>query len=92
MPICPNCKKIINELEMVRTGVEKARFYIEGEFYDYEGETFDSDGDFLEFKCFECGETLFDDYDEAEQFLKDKDEVAEMVKEKLKQIKEKDEQ
>ena len=50
MSICKFCGKIIEELELVRTGVEKARFFInEKGFYDYEGETFDSDGDFLEF-------------------------------------------
>ena len=90
MAVCKFCGKIIEKLELVRTGVEKARFFInEKGLYDYEGETFDSNGDFLEFKCLECGETLFEDYEEAEQFLKDKDELQEIVAEKLKQIKEK---
>lgn len=83
MAVCKSCGKIINELEQVRTGVEKARFFIKDGFYDYEGETFDSDGDFLEFRCMECGESLFDNYEEAEEFLKNKDEVAEMVAKKI---------
>lgn len=85
--VCKFCGKIINELELVRTGVEKARFFIKDGFYDYEGGTFDSDGDFLEFRCMECNELLFENYEEAEAFLKEKDELQELVAEKLNKIK-----
>lgn len=82
--ICPKCKQKIEELELVRTGLEKARFYINKKgFYDYDNEDFESDGDFLEFRCWECGETLFEDYEEAEQFLKEKDKLKEIVAEKI---------
>lgn len=89
MSICPKCHKIITELDQVRTGIEKARFFIDKDgCYDYDDEEFDSDGDFLEFRCWECNEVLFKDYEEAEEFLKDKDELQEIVAEKLNKIKE----
>jgi ribosomal protein S27E len=87
MAVCKFCGEIIRELEQVRTGVETSRFFIEDNFATYEEEDFESDGDFLEFRCPNCSEVLFTDWDEAEQFLKEKDELQEMMVEKLNQIK-----
>ena len=88
MAVCPKCKKVINELEQVRTGVEKSRFFIKGHFGDYDSESFNSDGDYHEWICYECGETLFGDWEEATEFLKNKDELQELVAEKINMKKE----
>ena len=84
MAVCKFCKEIIRELKQVRTGVETGRFFIDKNGYaNYNLETFDGDGDFQEWKCYECGETLFEDWGEAEEFLKTKDELQELVAKKI---------
>ena len=86
MVVCPKCHKIIERLEQVRTGVEKSNFFIDvGGLATCDGENFESDGDFLEYRCWECSEVLFEDWDEAEEFLKNKDELQEIVAEKISQ-------
>lgn len=85
MPICKFCNKIIEHLERKATGVEKSRFFIENGSADYDDEEFESDGEFEMYMCPECSEELFDSWEQAEEFLKDKDKVAEMVAKKINQ-------
>ncbi len=88
MAICPKCKKVINELYQIRTGVESSRFFIDiSGVADCDEEEFDGNGDSNEFQCVECWEFLFEDWGEAEDFLKEKDELKELVVEKLEKIK-----
>jgi len=84
MPICKFCGKVIKELQQRRRGIEKSRFYIDDEGYStYSEEDFDSDGEYYEYRCYECDEILFDNWEEAEEFLKNEDKVAEMVAKKI---------
>lgn len=85
MAICPKCKKVITELLQRSTGIEASRFFIDNDIdiAIYNEEIFDGDGQMNEYECFECGEILFEDWDEAEKFLLNKDELKELVAEKI---------
>jgi len=85
MSICPKCKKIINHLREVRSGVEGCDMFWneKGNYLDYENEEFSGDGSVLLYYCPECSEELDFNDEEAEEFLKNKDEVAEMVAKKI---------
>ncbi len=88
MPICPNCKKIINHLQEMRTGYERCDMSVDKEGILYwKNEEFSGDDNLLEFYCPECSKELSFTEKEAEEFLKNKDEVAEMVLEKIEKIK-----
>jgi len=87
MAVCPKCKAVINDLDMRRTGREDARMFIEGDYALYDNEEFESDGEMSWYNCPECNEELFTDWDDAEKFLKEKDEFKEMVAEKIEKIK-----
>lgn len=87
MPICPKCKKIINYLEEVRTGYERSKMFVnEDKSIWWEDEEFSGDDNVLEFYCPECNEELDFTEEEAHNFLRNKDEVAEMVAEKINQF------
>ena len=92
MPICPKCHKKIDCLREVRSGVEKGEMFFdeEGGYIYWRNEEFESDGDVLEYYCPECDKELDFDEQEAEEFLKRKDELQEIVAEKLNKIKKND--
>lgn len=71
---------------MVRTGIEKSYFYVdEGEEYaTYDNENFEGDGITYIFRCENCREEIFYNWDDAEKFLKDRDELKELIAEKVK--------
>ncbi len=83
MAICPYCKKVIETLIQYREGTEYSNFFIneDGEA-DYEDEIFE-DEETSEYRCVECQKVLFYDWAEAEQFLKDTDELQEIIVEKI---------
>lgn len=85
MAICPRCNKIITHLEEVRSGVEKSEVFWnkEEKYLDWENEEFEGDGMVIQYYCPECNEELDINEDEVEQFLKNKDAVAEMVAKKI---------
>lgn len=84
MAICPKCKKVINHLHLSCSGIQESTFFInEDGVVVYEQDDFDSDGYDYDFKCSECWEVLFNDGIEAEDFLRDKDELKEIVAEKI---------
>ena len=69
-PVCPKCGSTIDYLINVCEEWAVYRFWING---DGEAEYEHTDtfpGDVSEFECPKCHETLFDDEDEAEAFLK----------------------
>ncbi len=88
MSICPKCKAKIDSLRQVTTGIEKCDiFFNEKEgWIDWKNEKFESDGIIRIFYCPECDEELNLDDEEAEQFLLEKDELKEIIVEKIKQI------
>jgi len=83
--VCPKCKKKIEYLNQRTTGVEKCEvFFNEKENYiDWRDEEFDSDGIVLLFNCPECDNELDFGEEEAHKFLKEKDELQELVAEKI---------
>jgi len=91
MAVCPKCKKVINELSHRVSGISTSRFFIndEGDF-DEDEEDFDSDGWDSEYSCPKCWEVLFEDYSDAQDFLIEKDELKEVVAEKITKIKQND--
>ncbi len=88
MSICPKCKKEIDYLNNYTSGENK---------YNFDGDNYNQDGDFQpdykvnDFECPECSEILFTDEVKAIAFLKNEDELQSIIKEKIKQIKEKNE-
>ncbi len=90
-PICPKCLKKIEYLRQVSSGIEKCDiFFNEKEgWVDWRNEEFESDGIVRIFYCPECNEELDLNDEEAEQFLEEKDELKEIVAEKMKQINDK---
>lgn len=83
-PICPKCKQEINWLkaysETKYTLAENEQGVLEYKrMYDVDY--------FISFECPECDEELFIQQGEAEEFLKDKDELKEIVAEKIEKIK-----
>ncbi|KKM51280.1 hypothetical protein LCGC14_1555610 [marine sediment metagenome] len=89
LPKCPKCNKKIEELRYYERVDNSLWFSVDenGE-PNYEGGEIIYDGatDF-DFCCPECSETLFTDEEKAIEFLKNKDELQELVKEKINKIK-----
>ena len=86
MPICQKCKEEIEHLNN----------YVSGEnLYIFDGDNYNQEGDFIDdnktndFECPECSEVLFTDEEKATNFLQNKDELTELVKEKIKNGKKK---
>ena len=88
MPICPKCKENVEFLKQVDSGIEKCHIFFnkKKDYLDWEQEEFESDGIVRLFYCPECNEELDFDEQQAEEFLREKDELKEIVTEKLKQI------
>lgn len=87
--ICPKCKKILDSLDRKATGIETSRFFIEADWGGTtDNEEFESDGNFEEYSCPECDEVLFYGWTEAEEFLRDKDKLKELIIDKIKKDKE----
>lgn len=84
-PICPKCKEIIKDLIRKVSGVESSIFYIEDTkpTATTEDEQFESDGNVEMYLCPRCDDELFNDWEEAEAFLKDEDKLKEIVQEKI---------
>ncbi len=88
MAICPKCKKVITELFQRVSGTRTATVFInKGGGLEEREEDFESDGYDYEYICFECWEVLFNDDGEAHDFLFEKDELKELVAEKIGKIK-----
>ncbi|KKL50134.1 hypothetical protein LCGC14_2308570 [marine sediment metagenome] len=88
MPICRKCKKSIDRLQQVSSGVERCDILFnkkEG-YINWENEDFESDGIVREFYCPECNKVLFTDDEQAENFLEETDELQELVAEKINKI------
>ena len=87
MPKCPKCKKEIECLDNYQSGENHYRVWLNGEDTDYDLKEFQEDNQVNDYECPECGEVLFTDEDKAVKFLKNKDELTELVKEKMEKIK-----
>ncbi len=91
--ICPKCYNKINHLREICSGWQETNVFFSEKrscIFGKDGE-FKGDDNVLEYNCPDCEETLFTNPVEAENFLKEKDELKEIVVEKIKQIKEKEE-
>ncbi len=93
MAICPKCKEEINELHFSKTkeiggsvGLDSSNKLEFDEDYDI----FEEQKSYT-FRCPECNEVLFKDYEEVEEFLKN-NELQQIVTEKINQIKNKNAQ
>lgn len=87
--ICPKCKSKINHLRNMVSGTSCYKMYVyEGEKYpDYDREDFYEDNNVNEWWCPECDSVLFTSEEEAIKFLKDTDDLQELVAEKIKKDK-----
>ena len=89
MPICPKCKSNIDGLKNIVSGSQRYDMFLDGSGrVHYEKVDFVGDDSVNEWWCPECSEVLFTSEEEAEKFLKDKDELKELVAEKIKKIRE----
>ncbi len=88
MAVCPKCKQKIESLNNYESGEMKSYLNEDG---GWEEDCFQGDGKTNDFECPECSEVLFKDEEKAIAFLKNKDELQEIMAEKLNQIKEKKE-
>ncbi len=91
-PICKECGENINHLREICSGWQETNVFfnkkkgcIDGKYTEFKG-----DDSVLEYNCPNpnCEKTLFTNPAEAEEFLREKDELQEIVAEKLKQIEE----
>ncbi len=89
MAVCPKCKQKVESLNNYSSGERKTRVSIFDGEEEYEEEEFQANGKVNDYECPECSEVLFKDEEEAIAFLKNKDELQEIMAEKLKQIEEK---
>ena len=88
MPICPKCHKEINGLRNIVSGNFRYDMWVDGsDKIRYDEVDFMSDDNVNEWWCPECGEVLFISENEAEKFLKEKDELAELIIKKIKKNK-----
>ncbi len=89
--ICPKCKEKIDSLRQVSTGTEECEMFFNKKenWIDWKNEEFKSDGIVRIFYCPKCNEELDLNDEEAEEMLKERDELKELVVEKLNKIKEK---
>lgn len=89
MSICPKCKKEINELSYSKIKEINGSVSLDSNDeleFDEEYNIIEEQKEF-NFSCPECDVVLFTDDEEAEDFLKN-DELQQIVKEKIEQIKE----
>ncbi len=87
---CPKCKEEINRIKIILTKVKTAYYDKKGNF-DEDEYSYPTEED-EKWVCPECDFKLdVEDETEADEFLREKDELTEIVEEKLKQIKEKNE-
>lgn len=88
MAICPKCKKEIEELINIQSGWNSYKMSVNGyNFYaDYDEIEFNVDDNVNDFNCPKCDTTLFTSEDKAIGFLKDKDKLKEIVREKIEKI------
>jgi predicted RNA-binding Zn-ribbon protein involved in translation (DUF1610 family) len=77
MSKCPKCHEEIEYLRNVQTGSGSYYLFIEPKEgymdYAYEWDEFVADNDWNIYECPECGETLFDDEEEAVAWLEGKE-------------------
>lgn len=94
MAICTNCKEKIEYLNYNRSKYDGGEFSIDKDGFEEYNEDVNSDliEPELSFNCPECDKEFDFDEDEAIKFLKEKDELQEVVNEKLKLIKNENEQ
>ena len=90
-PICPKCKEIIEYLSYSSCNYRGGTISIDEKgFEEYEEDgNLDLINQDITFNCPECNEELFTDDDEAISFLKEVDELQELVVEKINKTKEK---
>ncbi len=87
MPICPNCKETINYLYAYSEVVNTFELDKNGEPFCFGQDNIEG---YTGFECPECHEKIFLEENDAIEFLKDKDELQEIMIEKLNKIKEKE--
>ena len=87
MAKCPVCNSEIDDLKNYQSGENHYRFSLlkfnNKEVVDYELNEFQADNKINDFECPKCQAVLFTDEKEAIKFLKDEDELAEIIKEKI---------
>ena len=88
MPICPKCKKEIEELIYIESGYKVYTCYYSDlmKGLKYDEEEYEADDVVMEYKCPECNEVLFTDCEKALEFLKYNDELSRLISNKLKKV------
>ena len=73
MPKCPKCGKEINELTVEVIDIGSVRLNSHGELeYEFASDIYGDSVKGIKFTCPECGAELFDNEEDAEDFLKPK--------------------
>lgn len=85
MALCPNCKKIIEDLRFEADVQTFGNFSIFDDGYENWETKENGEWNNLVFYCPECNTELFYDNKEAREFLENKDELKEMVAKKVNQ-------
>ena len=85
MAICKHCKARITYLTSEATATTGCNLYEDGKL-DFDGDL-NEIAEINEWRCPECEEALFYGEDEARKFLSNKDELQELVAEKIEKIK-----
>jgi hypothetical protein len=65
MARCPSCKELIGSLRYCCQRTEYGDYSAHGDYYDSDY----GDGDCYEWSCPECGDILFQNSDDADEFL-----------------------
>lgn len=88
MAVCPECKNVINELIEVCSGLTKLKVkavkggWVEAVKGKEEYSEFESDGTYLEYCCPDCSAELFNDGEDAADFLLRKNKLKELIAKK----------
>ena len=87
MTKCPKCKEEIENLNFSKTKEISGSVVFDGNDIEFieEFDIYEEQKPHT-YRCPECNEILFENDEEAEEFLRDDDELQEIVKEKLKLI------
>jgi len=89
--VCKKCGEVINNLKEICSGWQETNVFFNKKkgCIDSKDSEFEGDDNVLEYNCPLCEETLFTNPVEAEEFLREKDELQEIVAKKIKKDKEK---
>lgn len=80
MPICPKCNNVIGYLIVIQNGTQTGKLRYNNEIHDCElvEAVFDKEYLFDRVLCPKCHAKIFDNLAEAEDFLQDSDELADL--------------